>query len=87
MTKAWDFQDLLGRVKAKALPIAALVAGDVIDWTAESLQKNQNGIVKALGGVVAGTKQQAMDEINKYISSVAAKNVAGKALPQAQDIV
>jgi len=69
MNKPFDGTDLLNRVKAKALPVAALVAGDVVDWTAESLEMNQNPYVKLLGGVVRAVKQPLIDEINKAVSN------------------
>lgn len=88
MTKAWDFQDLVGRVKAKALPIAAMVAGDIIDWTGESLQMNENGIIKGVGVIVAGSKAKIVEEINKALANQSAKALAGEVIPQAaQDIV
>ncbi len=67
MTKAWDGQDLIQRMKSKLAPIAGVLAGDVVDWASESLKMNSNNYVRMFGGVVAEMKQPIIAEINKHI--------------------
>lgn len=70
MNKAFDGAELLKRLKARVLPVIAPVAGDIIDWGAESLEINENGYMKLLGGVVRSIKAPLMEEINKGVAAL-----------------
>jgi hypothetical protein len=63
MTKAWDWQDLINRLKANGLVIAEKevkdITNNVLDWTSESLALE--------GGVVATIAVPAIQLAKPYI--------------------
>lgn len=74
MTKAFDVQDLLERLKAKGLDaaedIAKIVASEVIDWSAESLALHENVYIKLFAPIVAGAKGPVLEQLDKIDKKV-----------------
>lgn len=67
---------LLGSLKAQAVP----AAGAILDWTSESCAMVNNGAIKILGGIIAGSKPAVLAEVDKAVKgqAVAAATVVIK---------
>ena len=73
MTSPFDVNDLKTRLAAKVLPglVPALkaplkvAAGEVVDWTSESLALESSILLKGLSGLILAAKQPIYDMIDK----------------------
>lgn len=74
--KPFDGQELL----KEALPVVIPLAGVVVEWTAKSLEANENTYVKLLGGIVRSVKQPLIDELNKKVSEMNTQSLAAPAV-------
>ena len=67
MGAAFDGADLLARLKAVALPSlkepAKAAVGEIIDWAADGLAKNENAFIKGIAPLLVVVKEP----INKVI--------------------
>lgn len=74
MEKAFDLKVLGEKLKAKGLDVAeellAVLAGETLDWAAESCAIHPNAFVKFGAPVVAAVKPIVMKEIDKLDGQV-----------------
>jgi hypothetical protein len=65
MTKAWDWQDLVSRLKANGLVMVEKEAKDataaILDWTSESLAMGDSAIEKIAAPAVAIVKPMILN--------------------------
>ncbi len=74
MEKPFDVKNLMERLKAKGLDAAEevvkVVAGEAIDWSAESCALHPNAIVKIGAGIILAAKPAVMKELDKIDGQV-----------------